>query len=265
VYLYSIFFVNMVCVMRITTGEKIRIAREAMTPPWSQYDLERQTGISRAKIANWEANRTQPKDGDIRGLGQLFGINIEWFYDGEVGPPKRKSRATLVEETPPTRVLSESEMSRAEALLASGQFVAIPVWRGAICGAEDEFSFTEDETPTFAEVSAFYTVGRPEEHVLCIASGVSMEPRIEHGAKVLIRLDPNAPAKKIVAASDGRGSIFLKRLMRGPAGLELHSLNDRFPPITNLSGWTLRGGVTMIQHPYNGAPNIEWDEGRFLF
>jgi len=254
----------MVSVMRITSGEKIRIARESMTPPWSQYDLERVSGISRAKIANWEANRTQLKDGDIRGLGLLFGINLEWFYDGEVGPPKRKPRAATA-EPPPTRALTEAEMSRTEALLASGQFVAIPVWRGAICGAEDEFSFTEDETPTFAEISAFYTVGRPEQHVLCIASGISMEPRIEHGAKVLIRLDPNVPTKKIVAASGGQGSIFIKLLIRGAAGLELHSLNDRFPPITNLSGWTLRGGVTMIQHPYNGAPNIEWDDGRFLF
>jgi phage repressor protein C with HTH and peptisase S24 domain len=92
-----------------------------------------------------------------------------------------------------------------------------------------------------------------------------MEPRIEHGAKVLIRLDPNAPAKEIGAASNGKGSIFLKRLMRCPARLELHSLNDRFPPITNLSGWTLRDGVTMIQHSYNGAPNVEWDDRRFLF
>ena len=252
----------MVC-MRITPGEKIRIARESMSPPWSQYDLERQTKISRAKIANWEANRTSPKDGDIRSLGQLFGINLEWFYDGEVGPPRRKPRATS-DEPPATNVLTETEMSRAEALLASGQFVAIPVWRGAICGAEEEFSFAEDSPPSFAEISAFYTVGRPEQHVLCIASGISMEPRIEHGAKVLIRLDPNVPTKKIVAASNGQGSIFIKRLVRGAAGLELHSLNDRFPPITSLEGWTLRGGVTMIQHPYNGAPNIEWDEGRFL-
>ena len=261
-YCYSVFFVKMVC-MRITPGEKIRIARESMSPPWSQYDLERQTAFSRAKIANWEANRTQPKDGDIRILGQLFGINLDWFYDGEVGSPKKRSRVPS-EEPPPTRVLTAAEMSRAESLLASGQYVAIPVWRGAICGSDEEFCFEEESAPTFAEISAFYTVGRPEEHVLCIASGVSMEPRIEHGAKVLIRLDPNVPAKKIVAASNGQGSIFLKRLVRGASGLELHSLNDRFAPITSLAGWILKGGVTMIQHPYAGAPNIEWDEGRFL-
>jgi SOS-response transcriptional repressor LexA len=81
-----------------------------------------------------------------------------------------------------------------------------------------------------------------------------------------VRLDPDVPPGHIVIARSADNRNYVKKLIRSPSRtLELHSLNEQFKPITDLDGWTLKGGVTAILHTYEGGrPNIEWDEGRYL-
>lgn len=143
--------------------------------------------------------------------------------------------------------------------------VAIPVWRGTIAGAEEECSFVDDSFEEPKEISTFYTVGRPQIHVLCIVSGSSMAPRLNDRERALVRLDPDVSPGHLVVARNPEGRNYIKALLWVNGQQELQSVNRKYPPICDLDGWEIKGGVTLIlKHYLPGEPNMEWDEGRYL-
>lgn len=176
-------------------------------------------------------------------------------------------RAPEFEEEPANiRSKSTSDLTQVERILIEAGTVAIPVWRGVAAGEEQECSFEDDSFEPPKEIPAFFIQGaNVDQHVLCIASGYSMEPRILDGERALVRFDPDVPPGHLVVARSPEGLNFIKKLVLVNGRKELHSVNDQYHPISNLHGWSLKGGVVLIlKHYVAGQPNMEWDWGRYL-
>jgi phage repressor protein C with HTH and peptisase S24 domain len=244
-------------------GEKLALARDYHTPALTQEELARRLGVHTSSVGRWESKGHIPKERLSR-VAQILDVREEWFFDGSDTRPTEARRSA--DENPNVRGLRHDELTRGQRLIVEGMWVALPVWRGVVAGVEDECAFVEADEPEFREIPVFLTMGQPDRHVLCIASGMSMAPRIEHTERAVVKLDPDVPPNHIVVARTDDNRNFIKKLSRsGTHRLELHSLNEQFRPIIDLKGWTIKGGVVAILHAYEGGkPNIEWDEGRFL-
>lgn len=83
---------------KVSVGEKVSIARNAQSPPWSQADLAREVGFrSKSKIAMWELNRTKyPHKDDIAKVAEVLKIPVDWFYDGRPGAPPKLDQGITV-------------------------------------------------------------------------------------------------------------------------------------------------------------------------
>jgi len=242
-------------------GDKLALARRYHAPALTQEDLAEMLGVHTSSVGRWESRNHIPR-AHIPRIAALLDIREEWLYDGMDTP------IALARPVEPSnmRAVPAGELPGAQQLIVQAQWVALPVWRGVVAGIEDECAFVASDEPEFREVPVFLTMGQPERHVLCIASGMSMAPRIEHTERAIVKLDPDVPPNHIVVARTDDNRNFIKKLTRAASHrLELHSLNEQFRPITNLTGWAIKGGVVAILHAYEGGkPNIEWDEGRFL-
>jgi len=249
-------------ILCVEVGDKLKLARSYHQPALTQAKLAERLGVDTSTVGRWESKNHIPEDMLDRVAG-VFSVPGEWFFDGGDEPPPATQ---LKEEEPNIRPKAQGDLSRSELSLRDYLMVAIPVWRGVMAGSDDECVFVEPSELEFREVPLYLTLGQPEKHVLCIASGVSMSPRIEHSERMLIRLDPDVPVGCLVVAKRADdGANFIKRLTRGQRNLELTSLNGAYAPITELNGWEIRGGVTVIWKRYEpGTPNLEWDDGRFL-
>lgn len=253
-------------VYAVHPGTKLRVAREARRPPLSQADAAAIARIPTSRYKSYELERANPPEEVVRSLATAWGVPEAWFWDGastslplKLVDPQRPYGDPGVELVEPR--------NKAERLMILGQRVAIPVWRGAHLGSGDECSFVPDDDGQHQEIAAFYTLGDPDRHVLCIPKGESMTPRIQSYARVLIKLDPDVPPGHLVAAQSPESKeIFIKRFVRSPDRKPvLLSVNENFDPITEIEGWAIRGGVVLILHDYEpGQPNQEWDEGRYL-
>ena len=248
----------------MNVGRKLAEARRYHMPALTQQGLASLLQVDTSSVGRWESKNHIPP-AHVPRIAELLDIREEWLFDGSDTPPTAARRSGPAEPSNIRPVRTE-ELSRGQQFVAEGLWVALPVWRGVAAGDEGECAFVEAETPEFREIPAFLTMGQPERHVICIATGMSMAPRIEHTERAVVKLDPDVPPGHIVVARTDDNRNFLKRLSRGGNHrLELHSLNEQFRPITNLRGWVIKGGVVAILHAYEGGkPNIEWDEGRFL-
>lgn len=250
--------------IHVEIGEKLALARKYHAPPLTQRDLATLLKVDTSSVGRWESKNHIPTRYIAR-LAELLNVRDEWFFDDSDTLPTQ-ARRRPEDETSNLRPLPPDELSKGQQLIADAMWVAIPVWRGVAAGVDGECGFLEADRPEFREIPMFLTMGQPHRHVLCIASGMSMAPRIEHAERAVVKLDSDVPPNHIVVVRSDDNRNFIKKLCRGEhRRLELHSLNEHYPPITNLSGWTIKGGVVAILHAYEGGrPNIEWDEGRFL-
>jgi phage repressor protein C with HTH and peptisase S24 domain len=248
----------------MTVGEKLAEARRYHTPALKQRDLAKLLAVDTSTVGRWESQNHIPRT-HLSRICELLDVTESWLLDGSDVPPS-SARREVPPEPPNIYPVRTDALPRGQQLIVEGLWVALPVWRGVTAGDEDECAFVQADEPEFREVPAFLTMGQPHKHVLCIASGMSMAPRIEHTERAIVKLDPDVPPGHIVVARTEDNRNFIKKLARGHTHrLELHSLNEQFRPITHLSGWTIKGGVVAILHAYEGGrPNIEWDEGRFL-
>lgn len=144
-----------------------------------------------------------------------------------------------------------------------GDRAILPLWQTVLAGAEGECAFVDPDSVQWEEIPALFVGADVERFVLCVASGTSMSPRIRQGDKVVVKLDPAPPRNTLVIAESPDRRRFIKAL-REKQNLELHSLNDRFQPITETAGWMLIGSVVSIISSYEGGANIEWDFGKPL-
>jgi transcriptional regulator with XRE-family HTH domain len=236
----------------VTPGEKLALARDYAAPRLTQEALGNKLGKSRGTVAKWESTGLIPER-SLEEVATFFQIPVAWFVDGQSSEPPNV-RATR----------DPAAMGRAGQSLTRGDQVMLAVWRGVMAG-DGECEFWEGESPEFRAIPSFLAGNDPDSHVLCIASGVSMAPRLDHAERAVVRLDPDPPIGSLVVARRPDGANFIKALRRGAARLELHSINPEFAPITNVLEWSLKGYVVAILHTYTGhGANIEWDDGRPL-
>lgn len=243
---------------RSRRGEKIEklLTRMGQTAPWLARKLSEELGRNVPKQSVYQyIEGASPRDGSILpAIAKILGVRVELLEDDRLDLPEEE----------PLLAKKREAMTRDEELALWGD-VAIPVWAGVSCGTEDDECFQEEEV-RFEQVQAFYVAGKPENHVMCIPRGYSMAPRILRADRVVVRLDPDVPVGRLVVARSPNNQNFIKKLVKQNGFREeLHSLNAEFPPITDLDGWSIKGGVVAIMHPYEGTgSNIEYDGGAYL-
>lgn len=239
----------------MNAGKKLALARRYFAPAVTQEDLAIRLGVARSTVARWESEGTPPVEALALVAADLE-IPVQWFFDGQDSVPPLASNAKAIRPEPRDAVGNS---------LVRGDQVLLCVWRGVIAG-EGECEFWPSDAEEFRVAPSFLASSDPEGHVLCIASGLSMAPRIDHAEKAIVKLDPDPPIGAIVVARRPDGATFIK-VLRSVDGrrLELHSLNPDFGPICDLRDWSLKGFVVAILHTYSGqGANIEWDDGRPL-
>jgi phage repressor protein C with HTH and peptisase S24 domain len=238
-------------------GEKVEklLDRMGKNPAW----LARQLDVKKQSVYQWLEGTTPRDDSVWPRIAQVLQVDLALLEDDDVKlpePPKLPKR--LPDE------VDVEETRRAPAGIQSfvrGDATLLPVWRGVVAGHSEECVFVEPDSPEFMEVPAFLVGADLDRHVVCIAAGTSMSPRIRQGERAIVRLDPNPPRNTIVVAEDLNRSRYIKAL-REKGNLQLHSLNGQYEPITDIRGWVLIGSVVAIWRQYEaGEPNIEWNNG----
>lgn len=245
----------------VDTGEKLAMARDYHAPALTQEAFAKLLGVDTSTVGRWESKNHIPVARRAE-VSHILNVREDWFFDNSDDPP---TLHRLYPEQGNIRSKAREDLTPNERRIVEGLDVALPLWRGVVAGDTGECVFVEPDSPETREIPAFYTRGEPDRHVLVIASGMSMHPRIDHAERALIRLDPDVPAGHLVVARNPDGQNFIKRLVKDSGALRLESLNAEFQPITDLKGWIMKGGVTAIFHAYEpGRANIEWDDGRYL-
>ena len=240
-------------------GRKLALARRYHAPALTQQGLADMLGVDRTTVAKWETKSEIPERTLVR-IADRIGIDFAWFLDGGTSEPRFVRHAVNVRATNRTE-----ELGGAAGSLQRGDQVMLAVWRGVMAG-DGDCEFWLSDTPEFRAIPSFLASSDPDGHVLCIASGLSMTPRIDHAERAVVKLDPDPPIGAIVVARRPDGANFIKVLRKHPSlHLELQSLNPEFAPITELKHWALKGYVVAILHTYTGqGANIEYDDGRPL-
>jgi len=235
--------------MSATRRKKVerRLEQLGRNPAWLARELKK----NKQSVYQWLEGRA-PRDESVwPKIARLLDIPIEVLMDDARDLPTY-DEVTL---TKPQGGLRS---------FASGDMALLPVWRGVAAGLADECYFVPSDSSEFLEVPAFLAGRDPDRYIVCVAAGTSMSPRLRQGDKAVVRLDPNPPRNSLVVAQNPEGRRFIKAL-REKKALELHSLNENFAPIRNVSGWQLVGSVVAIWGEYEpGSANIEWDGGRPL-
>jgi DNA-binding XRE family transcriptional regulator len=242
----------------MTPGQKLAMARRYHAPALSQKQLAQIIGVDTSSVGRWEATGAIPKS-RLPTVARILGLPVPWFDNGRSDPPPMQKES-------PNALESSADVSSIEARsLVRGDEVLLPTWRGTIAG-DGECEFFDSDSPELNAVPSFLAGNDPHSHILCIASGASMYPRVKNGERVVVRLDRNPPNNVIVVAKRPDGANFVKVLRQNERGLlELHSLNQDFRPITDLENWEMRGYAVAVLHSYEpGQANIEWDSGRPL-
>ena len=208
-------------------------------------------GVDTSSIGRWECTGHIPAS-RIPTAAQAVGVPVDWLLDGMDSLPPRHQ--VLVRDAS----LSDPEPPRSDE-------VQLPTWRGVIA-ADGDCELTEADPPELSAVPSILAGNDPLNHILCIASGASLFPRVHNGGRIIVRLDRNPPNNSIVIAKSPAGTNLVKVLRQNEKGLlELDSLNPDFGQIANLEGWELLGYAIAILHSYEpGQANIEWDSSRPL-
>ena len=243
----------------VNPGEKLALARRYHAPALSQKQLAQIIGVDTSSVGRWEATGAVPRS-RLPTVARIFGLPVSWFENGrDDAPPLFRDKPNAEEQ------VGDGGAALDARSLIRGDEVLLPTWRGAIAG-DGQCEFFDSESQELSAIPAFLAGNDPYNHVLCIASGASMYPRVKNGEKVVVRLDRNPPNNAIVVAKRPDGANFVKVLRQNDRGvLELHSLNSEFKPLTELDGWERRGYAVAVLHSYApGLPNLEWDNGRAL-
>jgi SOS-response transcriptional repressor LexA len=249
--------------------EKVKLLREYLPPKSrSQEELGKEVGASTSTVGHWELGRSISTR-HRASMNQLWGIPPEFWEDDDMTKSeviRYLQNLSLKDEGPNVKAKHPDNLNRTEEAWREGNRYAVPVWRGVAAGDPDlDECYFDDDATERREVPAAFIVGDPEKHVMGIASGMSMSPRISHAERILLRLDPDVPPGHLVIARSPESRNYIKRLVKNDQTLELHSINPDYKPITRREGWHILGGVVVIWHTYEkGVPNIEFDEGRWL-
>lgn len=234
----------------VTTGAKIKLARDYVRPSLSQEQLAALVDMSRATIAKWETDKIVPRKDQIKPLADKLGIDPFWFFDQD------------------QEALPEPVIEPVKSPLTKGFAVKIAVrsWVGAMAGnPEDEIEFVPDDVNH--EVPTAFLVGgieRAEHHDIVRVRGFSLAPRIHSGELVLFHRDDTPRRNTIVLAENENHQVYVKALRydTGSGRYQLHSISSNGATFTDLTGWKIIGYAVVIMGGHeSGERNIEWNDG----
>lgn len=240
-----------------TTSRKEKILRRlsqiGQNPNW----LARKIGRPKQSVYQW-IDGSNPRDGDLVWPSIAAALDIPDYrvlIDDTLDLPGSR--------TDEVRTPNAEELGDRIRGFLRGDRAILPLWQTVLAGTEEECAFVDPDSVQWEEIPALFVGQDVERFVLCVASGTSMSPRIRQGDKVVVRLDAAPPRNTLVIAESPERRRFVKAL-REKQTLELHSINERFRPISDTTDWTLIGSVVTIISSYEGSPNIEWDFGKPL-
>jgi hypothetical protein len=237
----------------VSRKEKIerRLKQLGQNPNW----LARKIGRPKQSVYQW-IDGANPRDGEgiWKAIADALGVDdYRCLIDEALDLPGPDEVRT---------VDTEQIQDRIKGFLR-GDRALLPLWQTVLAGSEEECAFVDPDSVQWEEIPALFVGNDVDRSVLCVASGTSMSPRIRQGDKIVVRLDPAPPRNSLVIAESPERRRFVKAL-RERDHLELHSVNAKYKPIEDTTGWMLIGSVTAIIGTYEGAPNIEWDFGKPL-
>lgn len=240
----------------VTVGMKVAMAREAQNPIWSQRYLAQVTGVSRPKIAQWENGKTkQPRREDIEVIARALEIPLEWFFDGQEGPPPRPNAEA------PAQIAHDPELIKGFAVT-----VAVQTYRSALAAfdIDEEQFFEESDLPQ--EIPSGFLIGgirNLNRHAVIVIAGRSMSPVIEPNDRVLFYRDDTPRSNTVVMVESPGGKVYVKALRDRRGHWELESLNEGHLAVSDLKGWKLHGyAVAIMRDPEGPQPNIHWPFGQ---
>jgi phage repressor protein C with HTH and peptisase S24 domain len=85
-----------------TLGERIKIARTALTPKVTQKQIAEHFGIERVNVTQWEGDTTRPDGYRIPELAKLLQVSEEWLREGSGAGPTQSAARPSVSRSKPT-------------------------------------------------------------------------------------------------------------------------------------------------------------------
>lgn len=209
-------------------GRRIRQAR--LAAGLSQQRIADRFGISRAAVAQWESEETNPGTAKLEGVADILGVRIEWLTTGR-GP-------TRTDEQDP-------EDAARRALVPVIDYVRAGHWTDVADPYEPGGGSEYLATDVSLGSNAF----------ALIIDGESMAPEFMPGDKIIV--DPDVtprPGDFVVAKLDGEEKATFKKFRpRGRDGngqevIELRALNEDWPTLAIDVDSPGHIVATMIEH-----------------
>ncbi|MBT5414856.1 MAG: helix-turn-helix domain-containing protein [Rhodospirillaceae bacterium] len=196
----------------------------------SQQKVADRFGISRAAVAQWEAEDTNPGTAKLEGVAEILGVRIEWLTTGR-GP-------IGAGETDPHDMAGR-------ALVPVIDYVRAGHWSDVVDpyepGSGSEFLATD--------------VSLGSNAFALVIDGESMAPEFQAGDKIIV--DPDVtprPGDFVVAKLDGEEKATFKKYRprgrdaTGQEVIELRALNEDWPALAINAQNPGRVVATMIEH-----------------
>ena len=205
------------------SGDRLRERRQKMM--FTQADMARSLGVSRASYFNWERNKTQPNQKNLERLSQILEVDQDYFEkDYEIlGIYNQLNAHNQTKTVVYSRGLlrdQEAQATQPQALYAYRVYEKLSAGSG--------FSYIADGN--FDQV--FYHEYIDHDFSSWIY-GDSMEPLYLNGEVALIK-QTGFDYDGAIYAIDWDGQTYIKKVYRETEGLRLVSLNkkysDKFAP-----------------------------------
>jgi phage repressor protein C with HTH and peptisase S24 domain len=215
-----------------TIGDRLQLLMKTLR--YKQYEFSQRYGLSHSTIVRYKQNDRRP---DTDFLIQLArdGVNANWLLTGEgemfnedatfaFGPRLKQKNLELIHPWKGKVTPQEQVNTRVIVLPIEGQIAA-----GLPQPIDSDFDNTK-----YVEIPRVYLHGSPDNHLVFVVNGRSMEPHISHGDIIVIRpeFDWLTVENKVCAVRNEDG-ITLKKVVfdRKKKHVILQPFNLEFTPL----------------------------------
>ena len=171
---------------------RIRILRTARE--MKQTDLALQLKVGQNTISNWENDRTEPDSASLQKMASIFGCSIDYLLGHDAATRPDVHRVPVLGD------------------------VAAGIPMEAVSNIVDY----EEIDAALAASGEFFGLR---------IKGSSMEPRMREGDVVIVRKQDDAETGDTVVALVNGDSATVKKLKKGPDGMQLLPTNPAYDPL----------------------------------
>lgn len=222
----------------LTPGEKIRIARESLSPKMTQSQLADAINIKRSRLAQYEAGRTSPPAKILSQIAEVTGRDLAWFLEGadENSHRLRWDAISLIRPATP--------------------FVRMRSWPAVPFEGEipSDRSIDSVQVPSF--LSGMNRIAVP-------VRDDRWAPMLNAGDVLIVTRERTPRVGRLVIASNDH-LVTALCASRSQFGVEYRDLTPERAPVSG--SWTSLGYVIAIARGCSASHgSIEWDEGGIGF